>query len=328
MAYIRKQGKKWRVEIERNGVRKSATRATKAEATAWAAKVEADIINLKHGNFPQKTFAEAMRRYADEYSQNKKGSKYEHLRLNLIERDYPNISQKILYEITPDDMQNWVVERSKKVTNGTVQRELNLLSSVFMTASKVWGWCSGSPISNIKRPGDNPPRERRISPIEVKKICRQLGYVTGHISNKSQEVALAFLISLRTGMRAGEIIDLNDSCVNLKERVLTVKHKTQHITGKERQIPITRKAARLIKTLKEYGYFTVSNASRDALFRKACKAQNIIDLHFHDARAEALTRLSRKVDVMTLAKISGHRDLKILQNTYYRETAADIAKRL
>ncbi|MBL3575740.1 hypothetical protein JMK10_16285 [Rhodovulum sulfidophilum] len=41
-----------------------------------------------------------------------------------------------------------------------------------------------------------------------------------------------------------------------------------------------------------------------------------------------LTRLSAKVDALTLAKISGHRDLSILLNAYYRETAADIAKKL
>jgi integrase len=74
--------------------------------------------------------------------------------------------------------------------------------------------------------------------------------------------------------------------------------------------------------------FTVSDTSRDALFRKACKALLIDDLHFHDARAEALTRLARKVDVMTLAKISGHKDLKQLLSTYYRETAQEIAARL
>jgi integrase len=45
-------------------------------------------------------------------------------------------------------------------------------------------------------------------------------------------------------------------------------------------------------------------------------------------RAEALTRLARKVDVLTLAKISGHKDLRILQNAYYREAAAEIAARL
>ncbi|ABQ99137.1 integrase [Haemophilus influenzae PittGG] len=49
------------------------------------------------------------------------------------------------------------------------------------------------------------------------------------------------------------------------------------------------------------------------------------NLHFHDTRRE---RLAEKVDVMVLAKISGHRDLSILQNTYYAPDMAEIAQRL
>ena len=48
------------------------------------------------------------------------------------------------------------------------------------------------------------------------------------------------------------------------------------------------------------------------------------DLHFHDSRREALSRLAKKVDVMTLAKISGHRDIKILLNTYYAPSVEDV----
>ena len=40
------------------------------------------------------------------------------------------------------------------------------------------------------------------------------------------------------------------------------------------------------------------------------------------------TLLARRVDVMTLARISRHKDLRILLNTYYRESAEDIAARL
>jgi integrase len=68
-------------------------------------------------------------------------------------------------------------------------------------------------------------------------------------------------------------------------------------------------------------------ASRDALFRKALGRLGITDLHFHDARGEALTRMSRRVDILTLQKISGHIDIGQLA-AYYKESPADIAKRL
>src|SRR5438876_9719490 len=64
-----------------------------------------------------------------------------------------------------------------------------------------------------------------------------------------------------------------------------------------------------------------------ALFRKAKGRAEIKGLHFHDSRAEALTRLSRKVDVLTLARIVGHRDPRSLM-IYYRESAEDIATRI
>jgi integrase len=66
----------------------------------------------------------------------------------------------------------------------------------------------------------------------------------------------------------------------------------------------------------------------DALFRKAKARALIKDLHFHDTRREALTRLAKKFDVMELARISGHRDLRILQNVYYAPTVEDLAKKL
>jgi len=64
------------------------------------------------------------------------------------------------------------------------------------------------------------------------------------------------------------------------------------------------------------------------VFRRARDNCGIQDLHFHDTRREALTRLSKKVPVEVLAKISGHRDLRILLNVYYRPDMADIAKML
>ena len=51
------------------------------------------------------------------------------------------------------------------------------------------------------------------------------------------------------------------------------------------------------------------------------------DLHFHDARHEGITRLAAVLSVLELARAVGHRDLRMLQ-TYYNESAEDIAKKL
>lgn len=48
---------------------------------------------------------------------------------------------------------------------------------------------------------------------------------------------------------------------------------------------------------------------------------------FHDARSEAITRLSRKLDILGLARTVGHRDPRSLM-LYYSKSAAEIAKKL
>jgi hypothetical protein len=50
-------------------------------------------------------------------------------------------------------------------------------------------------------------------------------------------------------------------------------------------------------------------------------------VHFHDSRAEAIWRLSKKLDILQLARIIGHRDLKSLM-IYYHEPASEIARQL
>lgn len=74
-------------------------------------------------------------------------------------------------------------------------------------------------------------------------------------------------------------------------------------------------------------FFNVSDESRDALFRKAVTRAGIEDLTFHDSRHEAVTRLSKKLGILELARMIGHKDIRQLQ-VYYNETAAEIAKKL
>ena len=63
------------------------------------------------------------------------------------------------------------------------------------------------------------------------------------------------------------------------------------------------------------------------MWRRAVQATKIPDLHFHDARAEAIWRLYKKFDVMDLARVIGHRNLSSLL-LYYNASADELADRL
>jgi integrase len=146
-----------------------------------------------------------------------------------------------------------------------------------------------------------------------------------------QQVALAYLVAHHTAMRAGEVLSLSRSSVDLVKRVIRLdRHKTDSEVG-VRHVPFTTRAARLLRLLDGWAaeagrdaYFTISSQSLDVLFRKVRDRLLIDNLRFHDSRAAALTRLSKRMDVLRLAKISGHKDLNQLLSAYYRESAADI----
>lgn len=336
MAYIRKLKTGYRAEIERLGVRKSQVFGTKAAALAWAAVEEGKIISGKNEKFPQKTLADTLVRYEREVSPKKRGERPEVLRLVAIQRDFPAMCGKLLHTVTPEDLSAWRDARLKLVSPSSVLRDIAILRNVWTVAINEWGWCSESPWKKVKLPAKGHARTRQTSWREVRMLVRHMGYVTGKAPETPQmQVAWIYMLAQHTAMRAGEVRSLSRSTVDLERRVATLNsHKTVEREG-IRFVPLTRKAVRLLRVLdaaaQEAGrdaYFTISDKSLDVLFRRVRDRLLLDDLHFHDSRADALTRLARRVDVMTLARISGHRDLSQLLDAYYRESAAAIAARI
>lgn len=336
MAYFRKVDGKWRAEVEREGVRKSKRFASKRAAELWAAEQETLIASNNTAVY-DKTVTDAVDRYVRDITARKATARQERLRLEAFLRNFPAFARKLLVDVRPADCADWRDARLRQVSPASVLREMTVLVHMFKLAGREWGWMQReSPWEDISRPKHSPPRQRRITPAEVRRIVRAMGYVTKRPpANKTTEIAWAFLVALRTAMRSSEILGLRVDTVDARRRVVVLdSHKTAHQVGR-REVPLTRHGARLLGQMCLFAnsagrakLFTVDAASKDALFRRYVKGLGIGGLHFHDARAEALTRLARRVDVLTLSRISGHKDLGILSNTYYRESAADIAARL
>lgn len=342
MASISPYKNQWRAQVYVLGTRDSKVLRTKREAETWAAAREVEL--RKQGSLTPSqryTVADVLTRYRDEISSKKRSAHAEGLAIEAFVRDFPRIAAMSLEEVDSSSLSQWRDirlagydrvdgKRVEAITQSSFLREMSWLNNAFSIARKEWKWMAHNPFEGMRRPAPNAPRDRRVTPKEVKLICRRLGYVTGkEPTSKNQEVALIFLVALRTAMRAGEIRSLGAKTLDIKRRVATVTHKMQYKTGKPRQVPLSKHAIRLLRPVAHREQcFSVKADVLATLFRRACSYLLIKDLHFHDTRAEALTRFSKKVDVMTLAKISGHQDLGILQNVYYRESAEDIAARL
>lgn len=317
MAYIRPYKSGFRAEVQINGFRKSATFSTKREALEWA-RIKETEFSAAPSIGARFTIQDAVDKYAVEVSPKKAGTRWELLRLPQFVDHFK--SGTLLASIHAPEIAEWRDTRLSKVKAGTVRREAALLRNIFTIAKNEWNWIDSHPFDGVKMPKEPDARYQTWTWQEIKRVVRKLGYVTGKPpETKSQEVALAFMIELRTSLRAAEVLRVSNRTFDAVKRVIVVKAK-----GKLRsEIPVTKQGAKLCKLAN----FSISTTTLDVLFRKARDSVLISDKTFHDGRATALTMLARKYDILTLARISQHSDLRMLQR-YYRESSADIAKRL
>lgn len=323
MATFRKDGRRWRVEMMRAGTRMSKTFDTKAECIAWAA----EIARQRPGAAPPgTTFGDLLQRYAREVSESKRGRRWEQLRIEQTCCD--EIAGVRLDRLDSTHFAGWRDRRRARVSDATVLREWTLLSAACNLAVREWKWLLQNPMTGVTRPPAPAARTRRIRDAEIERLYHACGYALDRPPTTAQaRVGAALRLALATAMRAGELVGLR--WPDIQGRVARIRGGK---TG-ARDVPLTDDALAVLEQLRPVTHASgrvldLDSAQLDALWRKARDRALVEDLHFHDSRAEALTRLARHVDVLTLARISGHKDLKMLSTVYYRETAAEIALRL
>jgi integrase len=309
----------YRAEVYVNGVRRSETLPTRQAAVAWVQQAEAELAG---DSLPQNTVRQALNRYGNEVSPSHKGEDWELNRIKAISK-LP-LADIRLPALKASDLADWRDARGATVGPATVLREMNFLHGVFESCRRDWGWLTVNPLKEVRRPRNPPSRKRRITEGEVTKLVTALGYEGGKPANLSQRVALAFLFSLETAMRSGEIVGLQWADVGPHS-----VHLPKTKNGDARDVALSNEARRLLKLLPKGDgpVFGLHTSQRDALFRKARKKAGVVDLHFHDARAEAIWRLSGKLNVMELARMIGHRDLNSLL-IYYQTSAAELSAKL
>lgn len=325
MASITKDGERWKAQVCVNGIRKMKRHDTKAQAKSWAAQIEVELGKMADGVSVTHTFGDIFSRYADEISELKKGAQWEIVRLKMFAR-FSIASVKIV-DLRREHFEHYIVERMKSVKSSSVNRELNLMSHC-LTQARRWRLMTHNPMDDLKRPKDPAHRDRRISQREIDTILVALNYAeSAPVVQQQQKVAVAFLFAIESAMRAGEICSLLVSNVDVDARVA---HLPDTKNGRARDVPLSREAVRLLQRLDwpEQGLlFGLESGTLSTLFKRGVDKTGIENLTFHDTRHEAITRLAKKLDVLDLARMSGHRDIKQLL-TYYNKTAAELATQL
>ena len=312
MASIRKHGKGWQAQVAMKGIRKSRKFATKAEAKDWSARQEY-LIHEGEGQPGSGTLGDLFDRYAREVSPTKRGGRFEALRLAALGRD--PLASVAIRDARPGDFADWRDRRLEQVAPGSVIREMNIISAVMMRAWKEWGELSGNPLADVRRPKAPAHRERRVTADEIEALEKAA-------RTPSEKLAvLAFRFAIETGMRQGEIARMvRDDITGSVAHLPTTKN------GTARDVPLSTAALALLDGLPDE-LIALSAPAIDVHFRRVRDRAKISGLVFHDSRHEAITRMARKLDVLALARVVGHRDIRQLQ-AYFNESPEDLAKRL
>lgn len=314
----------WRIQIEIAGVRESKTLPTRREVVAWAISRENEI---RQGTGSTKTVADALKKYSEEVSEHHRGWAKEQIRLAAFPKQEKFPAHRRLCDLRPSDVAEWRDARLKVNARGSVLRDLGLLSAVMEAARREWQWIAVNPVRDVRKPAEPDHRDRLITGPEVRRMLRQLGYGRGPVRSVSQAVAMAFLLALSTGMRAGEISGL--TWANVSSSFVTLPMTKN---GTLRNVPLSPVGRRLIERMHGWDdivVFGLSSQTLDALFRKARGRAGLSGFTFHDSRHVAATRIGKsgRWSLPEMCIAFGWKNPKMAM-TYINISASDLAKKL
>ncbi|MFM2408767.1 MAG: hypothetical protein RL358_1509, partial [Pseudomonadota bacterium] len=317
----------WKALIRKAGFpATSKTFRTKRDAEDWSRRTEDEMVRgvfIQRAPAERLTIENALDRYLKEvsitksiFTQRGETSKSKQLKAEL--------GKYSLAAITPDLVAGY---RDKRLEAGkkpnTVRLELALLGHLFTVAMQEWGiGLAYNPVANIRKPSPGEGRDRRLTSAEEIKLIEA---VSGHSNPMLGWIVRA---ALATGMRSNEIVTLRRAQVDLSRRVIRL---TKTKNGSERTVPMTLEARAIFEAALanpvrpiDCDLIFFGEPGKDKKMRKPYafnKAFGIIkkdldltDLHFHDLRHEAVSRLVEAgLSDQKVSAISGHKSMQMLK---------------
>ncbi|MDR0933749.1 MAG: site-specific integrase [Burkholderiaceae bacterium] len=338
--FVRTESDTWKALIRKKGwPTLSKTFRTKRDAMDWARRTEDEMVRgvfVLRTSSERVTFSEALDRYLAEVTPTKKPKTQtrehgvaRHLRLFFGKYSLAAISSELV-----------AVYRDKRLaegkSNNTVRIELALLSHLYATAIMEWGMgLTVNPVANIRKPSPGAGRNRRLGREEEQKLLEAVN----HHSNPM--LGWIVRIAIETGMRQSEILELRLHQVDLKKRVVRLEDTKNNDS---RTVPLTLAATEVFRKalgnpsrpagtdLVFFGEPGKDRQRRRYEFLKTWqhikKSLGMEDLHFHDLRHEAVSRLVEAgLSDQEVASISGHKSMQMLRR-YTHLRAEDLVARL
>lgn len=312
---------------------------TRVDAEAWARKLESEQergVWHDSSEAERTTLHAALDRYEREKTPAKQSAVKEASVLRIL-RDEA-IARHALARIGSADVAKCCATWQRAgLAPATIHRRLSVLSHVYEIAAREWGMAGlTNPVRMIKKPTVRNERSRRVTDLELEVICA---------ASESRELESIIQLAVETAMRRSEICAMRWGHVDLGARTVHIQ-KTKN--GYPRDIPLSTRAGQLLNALPrriDGRVFSMRPDSVTQAFERAVarartlhekeyaddqevsERNYLIDVRIHDLRHEATSRLAEKLEAHELAKVTGHRDLRMVLR-YYHPRAEDLAQKL
>lgn len=167
-------------------------------------------------------------------------------------------------------------------------------------------------------------RERVLTPYEQARLIDALE----PRGRRSPYMKPLVILALETAMRRGELLGLRWRDVDLRKRIA---HLAVTKNGNARSVPLSTKAVDTLQGMPrsiDGRVFPMSATAMEKAFDRARTRAGLTDLHFHDLRHMAATRLAEKLtNILELSAVTGHKELRMLKRYYYPK-AEELALKL
>lgn len=264
----------------------------------------------------------SLKQFQDEYIE---AIKYTH-KVSYIERSVKPAFRSLLKFTGNIPISNLNIKLLEKYFSTTFYRSkyttalyYRVIKAAFNKAID-WNYLDSNPLSKIKLPKIQKGKPIFISESELQTI---LDYVD------PKNLRNIYKFAFYTGLRAGEIINLQWNCVNLKKNILQIGDENFQTKSNEiRFIPIAEPAREILLNLfpsvlktknnfvfkKNNGFpFTVNYLSKQ--FKKAIKQTNLNQrIHLHSLRHGFASNLVQKgVPLTVIKELLGHSSVSITE---------------
>lgn len=219
-----------------------------------------------------------------------------------------------------------------------------MLSNLFTVAKKDWLWSFllDNPVEQIRLPQVRNERNRRIfdririlgsNPVESP--TSEINWITRE--TKSKTLPTIVTLAVETAMRRSELINIRREDIDFEQGTIYIANSKN---GSSRYVPLSPLARyTLITYISKHNpknkLFAMSPSGVSRAFVRACRKARLKyesicaakeqspnpdylkDLRFHDLRHEATSRLAEIYEMHELAKVTGHRDTRMLLRYYH-----------